>query len=441
MKKFLTNELGIKFGFVLFLFLLLQVPMSMIEDLISERSHRQNEVRNDIARSSSGEQRIMGPFLSVIYRETVSGDDRDYEVNRQAFILPEQFNLTSALESFEKYRGIYTARLYQADTRLTGKFDLSLLKELADRPIVEINLIVAVSDSRGLISINELTLNEQPIDVEPGTGINQLAQGFHKTLDLSQLDVTTPLEFDLSFILQGMGQLQVTPIGKSTQVELSSSWPHPSFIGDYLPIASDITESGFKARWATNNFSSNISQLFELCMSESQCHQLDGRQMGVSLVDPVDHYHKSHRAVNYSLLVITLIFASFFLLELFQARPIHPVQYGFVGLALALFYLLLISLSEHTGFNWAYLFSALASTGLLSIYVGGMLGNSKHGAMFGGCLIILYSLLFGLLQAESYALLMGTLLCFVVLGLVMVLTRNVNWYERSSAKEDDNEPV
>ncbi|MGR5147803.1 cell envelope integrity protein CreD [Photobacterium alginatilyticum] len=441
MKKFLTNELGIKFGFVLFLFLLLQVPMSMIEDLISERSHRQNEVRNDIARSSSGEQRIMGPFLSVIYRETVSGDDRDYEVNRQAFILPEQFNLTSALESFEKYRGIYTARLYQADTRLTGKFDLSLLKELADRPVVEINLIVSVSDSRGLISINELTLNEQPIDVEPGTGIKQLAQGFHKTLDLSQLDITTPLEFDLKFILQGMGQLQITPIGKSTQVELSSSWPHPSFIGDYLPIASDITESGFKASWATNNFSSNISQLFELCMSESQCHQLDGRQMGVSLVDPVDHYLKSHRAVNYSLLVITLIFASFFLLELFQARPIHPVQYGFVGLALALFYLLLISLSEHTGFNWAYLFSALASTGLLSIYVGGMLGNSKHGAMFGGCLMILYSLLFGLLQAESYALLMGTLLCFVVLGLVMVLTRNVNWYERSSAKEDDNEPA
>ena len=441
MKKFLTNELGIKFGFVLFLFLLLQVPMSMIEDLISERSHRQNEVRNDIARSSSGEQRIMGPFLSVIYRETVSGDDRNYEVNRQAFILPEQFNLTSALESFEKYRGIYTARLYQADTRLTGKFDLSLLKELADRPIVEINLIVAVSDSRGLISINELTLNEQPIDVEPGTGIKQLAQGFHKTLVLSQLDVTTPLEFNLSFILQGMGQLQVTPIGKSTQVELSSSWPHPSFIGDYLPITSDITESGFKASWATNNFSSNISQLFELCMSESQCHQLDGRQMGVSLVDPVDHYLKSHRAVNYSLLVITLIFASFFLLELFQARPIHPVQYGFVGLALALFYLLLISLSEHTGFNWAYLFSTLASTGLLSIYVGGMLGNSKHGTMFGGCLIILYSLLFGLLQAESYALLMGTLLCFVVLGLVMVLTRNVNWYERSSAKKDDNEPA
>ncbi len=117
-----------------------------------------------------------------------------------------------------------------------------MLEDLAAHPpIVDINLVVAVSDSRGLISIDDLTLNEQPIAVEPGTGLKQLAQGFHKTLDLRQLDVTNPLNFDLNFILQGMGQLQVTPIGKSTQVELSSSWPHPSFIGDYLPIASDIT--------------------------------------------------------------------------------------------------------------------------------------------------------------------------------------------------------
>lgn len=436
MKKILKNELGMKFGFVLLLFLLLQIPVNMIDGLISERSYRMDEVRNDIARSSSGEQRIMGPFISVLYKETISGDERDYEVTRQTFILPEQFNLSSDLKSFEKYRGIYTARLYQANSQLTGQFDLSELREFASDSIVDVNLVVSVSDSRGLIEIGDLALNKQPISVEPGTGLKQLAQGFHTTLPFNQLDLTKPLPFDFNFILQGMGQLQVTPMGKSTQVELSSAWPHPSFIGDYLPVSSDISEAGFKASWATNNFSSNISQLFSLCMSDvSLCHELDGRQMGVSLIDPVDHYLKSHRAVNYSLLVVTLIFASFFLLELFQARPIHPVQYGFVGLALALFYLLLISLSEHTGFNWAYLVSALASTGLLSVYVAGMLNNTRHGAIFGANLLMLYGLLFGLLQAESYALLMGTLLCFSVLSLVMVLTRNVNWYERRSVVE------
>ncbi|KOO10876.1 hypothetical protein AKJ18_32005, partial [Vibrio xuii] len=214
------------------------------------------------------------------------------------------------------------------------------------------------------------------------------------------------------FLLQGMGQLQVTPIGKTTGVALSSEWPHPSFIGDYLPVSSEISESGFQAQWASNNFSSNIIQLFENCMyNNSHCYELDRRQMGVELIDPVDHYLKSHRAVNYSLLVMTLVFASFFLLELFQARPVHPIQYGFVGLALALFYLLLISLSEHIGFNWAYVVSAVASTGLLATYVGGMLNNSKRVAVFGVSLLSLYAMLFGLLQAESYALLMGTLLC------------------------------
>ncbi|WP_104403177.1 cell envelope integrity protein CreD [Vibrio penaeicida] len=433
MKKFMNNQLGIKFGFVLFLFLLLQIPVSMIDDLISERSYRQQEVQQDIARSSSGEQRIMGPFINIQYTETVTSKDKEFMIERQAFILPDNFNLTSHLESFEKYRGIYKARLYQAQTDLNGEFDLSSLDDLSEFTIDKISMVVGISDSRGLINLGELSLGGQSIEVEPGTGMNQMTQGFHSKLDIDTLDTSKPLTFDLNFLLQGMGNLQITPIGNNTSVKLSSSWPHPSFIGDYLPTSSDIQETGFSAKWATNNFSTNITQLFDKCMSDNtECYELNGRQMGVDLIDPVDHYLKSHRAVNYSLLVITLIFASFFLLELFQARPIHPIQYGFVGLALALFYLLLISLSEHTGFNLAYLVSAIASTALLSVYVGGMLNNRKHGSIFGISLLILYGLLFGLLQAESYALLMGTLLCFVVLSLVMVMTRHVNWYERSA---------
>jgi inner membrane protein len=202
-------------------------------------------------------------------------------------------------------------------------------------------------------------------------------------------------------------------------------------------VSSEVSEDGFNAQWASNNFSTNIAQLFQSCLSSNHaCHELEQRQMGVDLIDPVDHYLKSHRAVNYSLLVITLVFASFFLLELFQARPVHPVQYGFIGLALALFYLLLISMSEHLGFNWAYVVSAVASTGLLCVYVSGMLSNTKHGAIFGACLLTLYGLLFGLLQAESYALVMGTLLCFAILSFTMVITRNIDWYARNKKAEE-----
>ncbi|MBS9812341.1 cell envelope integrity protein CreD [Vibrio alginolyticus] len=437
MKKILNNQLGTKFAFVLFLFVLLQIPLSMVTGLISERSYRQDEVRNDIARSSSGEQRIIGPFIMVNYTETSYRDDKVQIKERRKFLLPSTFDMSANLDSFEKYRGIYRARLYKAQVALKGTFDADDLAALHGLDIDNMSLVVGIEDSRGLIRLDDMTMASANIEVAPGTGLDQLPQGFHTTLTLADLNAEQPLAFDLNFLLQGMGQLQVTPIGSQTTVELSSKWAHPSFIGDYLPVSSEVSEDGFNAQWASNNFSTNIAQLFQSCLSSNHaCHELEQRQMGVDLIDPVDHYLKSHRAVNYSLLVITLVFASFFLLELFQARPVHPVQYGFIGLALALFYLLLISMSEHLGFNWAYVVSAVASTGLLSVYVSGMLSNTKHGVIFGACLLTLYGLLFGLLQAESYALVMGTLLCFAILSFTMVITRNIDWYARNKKAEE-----
>ncbi|MFH4786545.1 cell envelope integrity protein CreD [Vibrio alginolyticus] len=437
MKKILNNQLGTKFAFVLFLFVLLQIPLSMVTGLISERSYRQDEVRNDIARSSSGEQRIIGPFIMVNYTETSYRDDKVQIKERRKFLLPSTFDMSANLDSFEKYRGIYRARLYKAQVALKGTFDADELAALQGLDIDNMSLVVGIEDSRGLIRLDDMTIASSDIEVAPGTGLDQLPQGFHSVLTPADLNAKQPLAFDLNFLLQGMGQLQVTPIGSQTTVELSSAWAHPSFIGDYLPVSSEVSEDGFNAQWASNNFSTNIAQLFQSCLSSNHaCHELEQRQMGVDLIDPVDHYLKSHRAVNYSLLVITLVFASFFLLELFQARPVHPVQYGFIGLALALFYLLLISMSEHLGFNWAYVVSAVASTGLLSVYVSGMLSNTKHGAIFGVCLLTLYGLLFGLLQAESYALVMGTLLCFATLSFTMVITRNIDWYARNKKAEE-----
>ncbi|WP_432453963.1 cell envelope integrity protein CreD [Agarivorans sp. QJM3NY_29] len=433
MKQILNHQLGMKFGFVLFLLILLQIPVSMLSGLISERSVNQEQVINDIARSSSSEQHIIGPFIMVNYTVPDLRNGITYRLANRKFILPKTFDMSAQLDSFEKYRGIYRARLYKAQTTLRGTFELAALDALRQYEITQISMVVGVRDSRGLIRLDEMALAGKTFEVFPGTGLSQFPQGFHSNLELQQIDLTKPLAFDLNFLLQGTGTLQVAPIGDRSTVELSSAWPHPSFIGDYLPVSSSISESGFKAQWSSNNFSTNIAQWFESCLSSvDSCADLEQRQMGVSLIDPVDHYLKSHRAVNYSLLVMTLVFVSFFLLELFQARPIHPVQYGFVGLALALFYLLLISMSEHMGFNWAYTLSAVASTSLLSIYVGGILNSTKHGMVFGMSLLILYGILFGLLQAENYALLMGTLLCFVVLSFVMLLTRKVDWYQRSN---------
>lgn len=442
MKKILDNPLGVKFALVLGLFILLQIPISMISGLISERSHRQDEVRSNIARSNAGEQRIIGPFIVVDYTQTRHIDGKAYPTERSAFVLPDAFELTADLDTFDKYRGIYQAHMYRAQTQIKGQFDLRQLEPLKQFDIDAVTLVVGIKDSRGLVRLDEMRLANTPIALTPGTRLNAIPQGFHSQLDINELDTKKPLSFDLNFLLMGMGKLQVTPIGNTTTVELASSWPHPSFVGDYLPVSSTISEHGFEAQWSSNNFSTNIAQLFQNCLSNNDnCDKLEQRQMGVSLVDPVDHYLKSHRAVNYSILVITLVFASFFLLELFQARPIHPIQYGFVGLALALFYSLLISLSEHIGFNWAYGVSVMVSTVLLSLYVGGMLSNRNHGTLFGAGLLTLYGMLFGLLQAENYALLMGTLLCLAVLGFVMMITRHVDWYSHTAKTTQETNAV
>ncbi len=432
MNKLIHNPLTIKFALVLGLLILLQIPVSMISELIDERSLRQEEVIKDIARSSSEQQRIIGPFITVNYTKNVYQNGRMVKNEYCYFILPTLLDASAKLESFAKYRGIYHARLYQAQTGLSGSFDLSEIEKLHPFDISHVRLVVGIQDSRGLIKFDAMTMAGNDIDLEPGTGITAIPQGFHSNIDLSQLDTSEPLQFDLNFVLQGMGQLQVTPVGNQTQIELSSAWPHPSFIGNHLPISSNITDSGFTAQWSSNQFSNNIMQVFQSCLlHNNSCQELQKTEMGVALIEPVDHYLKSYRAINYSLLVITLVFASFLLLELFQARPVHPVQYSLVGLALALFYLLLISMSEHLGFNWAYAVSAAASTSLLSLYVGGMLDNNKHGALFGFSLLVLYAILFGLLLSENYALLMGSILCFTILSLVMLLTRKVNWYNQS----------
>ncbi len=437
MKKYLTNQLGLKFAIIAFLFLLLQIPMVMISSLISDRENRQESVIREIASSSSDEQLISGPFIKVDYKVPVKWEDKIMMEDRHIFILPDSFNLNAHLDSFEKYRGIYKAHLYNAQTKINGQFNLSAINSLTEKYTVEnATFIVAISDSRGLLRLNEVSLNGEKASVEPGTLLSSgtLSQGFHHQLDINKLNPHQPLAFNIDLLLQGTGKLKITPIGKQTDIQLTSTWAHPSFVGDYLPISSTISEQGFEAKWASNYLSTNINQLFEQCINtsnRSNCREFNKRQMGVSLIEPVDHYLKSHRSINYSMLVVTLIFASFFLLEIFQARPIHPIQYGFVGLALAVFYLLLISMSEHIGFNLSYLLSALASTGVLATYVAGML-NKKQGILFGTGLIILYLLLFGLLQAESYALLMGALLCFAMLSFIMILTRKINWYEKSA---------
>ncbi|MFY8274579.1 cell envelope integrity protein CreD [Pseudoalteromonas sp. SSDWG2] len=426
----MRQKLGNKLLIIAGLTLVLLVPIMLIKGLIFERSARLSEVQQEIARSSSGEQTVIGPFLyveSLVQKNNDQG--QSYTIVNKQVILPDELTWQADLTTFEKYRGIYKANLYRSQNSINATFSTKMLQTYADMNVTKVNLVMAVEDIRGIGVGSEVKLAGEQRSFLPGTQLKQLAGGVHVPLEMSALLELETLTTQVTLNLQGMTRFAIAPIGEETHFSMNADWPHPSFVGDYLPIATDIKNNGFTANWQTSFFATNMQDMFANCMSSKGiCNDLRERNLGVNLVDGVDHYLKSHRATNYATLVLFLVFSSFFLLEILRKEAIHPVQYGFVGLAIAVFYLLLVSLSEHFGFNLAYGVSALASGLLLSIYVAGMLRSSKQGGLFFIGISLLYGVLFSLLSAEDYALLMGAILVFAVLSLIMMLTRKFNWY-------------
>ncbi|EJM19068.1 Inner membrane protein involved in colicin E2 resistance [Pseudomonas sp. GM18] len=438
----MNRSLTLKLGAIALLILLLLIPLLMINGVIQERQQLRDGVLEDIARSSSYSQQLSGPLMVVPYRKTVRTWKTNEKTNQRyqdvgeergrLYFLPERFELDGQVQTELRARGIYEARLFHADNRISGHFSvpvqLGIKEDFADYRFDQPFLAVGISDIRGIENALKLELNGQKLDFVPGSQVGWLGEGVHVTLPVLDTQQATELAFGFDLRLQGTGQLQILPVGKTSKVSLAANWPHPSFIGNYLPAQREITDQGFTANWQTSFFSTNLQEALNSCVSGGQCEAFNGRSFGVSFIDPVDQYLKSDRAIKYALLFIVLTFAGFFLFEVLKSLAVHPVQYALVGVALAFFYLLLLSLSEHIGFALAYLLSASGCVALIGFYVCHVLRSVRHGLSFSAGLAALYGLLYGLLSAEDYALLMGSLLLFGLLGVFMVLTRKLDWY-------------
>jgi len=438
----MNRPLFYKLGAIALLTLLLLIPLSMIGGLIGERQQYQREVLQDIARSSSYSQQIVGPILVLPYVKTIrewkthEQTGKRYEEEREQkgrlYFLPERFAFDAELSTERRARGIYEALLYHSDSRVSGLFRLPARLGLGDdldqyrfeAPF----LSVGISDVRGIRNDLRLHLNGRALEFAPGSGTAILGSGVHAVLPALDREGGQALEFAFDLKLQGTEHLRLVPVGRDSRVMLSADWPHPSFVGEYLPSRREVTDRGFTAEWQTSFFATNLEEALQRCVQGGECQSLLGRSFGVSFLDPVDQYLKTDRAIKYALLFLALTFAAFFLFEVLKRLAVHPVQYALVGLALALFYLLLLSLSEHIAFARAYGLSAAACVGLIGFYVSFVLRSWRRGLGFAALLAALYGLLYGLLSAEDYALLMGSLLVFGVLGGFMVLTRNLDWY-------------
>lgn len=424
--------------------ILLLIALVSISGITRQRQQRQCEVKRKIASSYAGQQRIVGPIITLEYREFWNRRTYDSEENRwyekeicalrTTQFYPQDLSYTGDLQVQERYRGIFKAHVFQNNGSITGTVripeETSLHTENDSRiEIVSARASLCISDPRGISQLPEFQWNQNPAQIIQGSALSSHREGIHALIpaDRSMLGKTVPFSFNLH--LHGMEQFQLVPLGADNQIQLHSAWPHPSFTGDFLATTRSVSDSGFTAEWNVNGLACSAQQdLNAGSFNQLQC-------LGVQLIDPVNPYPMTDRALKYGFLFIFLTFASFFLFELIRQLQIHPIQYGFVGLAQALFFLLLLSLSEHLRFGPSYLLASAATIAVISTYLCSVLKGFKRGALFGGMLSFLYAALYGLLQSEDHALVAGSLLLFGLLALVMTLTRNVDWYALSKKSE------
>lgn len=429
-KSLITHKLTILLG----LFLLLQLPLHSVLSLNHERQAYRAEALEQIRASSSGSQRLTGPVLVIPYEETSShyveeeGKYKEFTTSKQQLLLPETLAVEGDLQVEPRKLGIYQSQLFHSQLHLKGHFNLAALDELKKDTILlgKPYLAVVIADARGILQVPALQWGKQHLAFEPGARFGNASQGMHAPLDLEVLMANPSVDFQFELALQGSDHFELVPVGASSSLSLTSNWPHPSFIGQFLPRQHKIGDQGFDAQWESSWFANNMQERFNDGLEEG----INGLPaFTVSLIEPVDHYQQNERAIKYAELFIGLTFLSFFLFELLKQLRLHPIQYALVSMAQIVFYLVLLAFSEQIGFALAYLAASIACVGLLAFYASHLLGGLKRGFGFACLLALLYAILYGLMQAEDIALLLGSVLLFVVLALVMIVTRKVDWYQ------------
>jgi inner membrane protein len=420
-------------GFMIFIIvLILQIPAFYVRELVEERENRQKEAIAEVSGKWAGKQTVTGPAIVIPYLETSANPNFKPEKHYATF-LPNNLKVQAAVEPQEKYRGIYRVMLYTATVELSGSFNevalskLNIPKEniLWDEAYVKIH----VTDVKGLNDEMVVNWNDQSLTLAP----NELGEGLAAPLHLKSDSDLHETKFSAVINLNGSDQLLFTPIGKSTTVTLNSKWPHPSFTGEVLPQETDINENGFTANWKSLSHKRNFPQQWKdndykiETNSSGTTTNIMSTAFGANLFIPVNSYQKTMRSIKYAALCILLTFAAFFLIETNNKKSIHPFQYGLIGLALIIFYSLLLSLSEYIGFNPAYLISALCTIVLITWFVKGLLQSTKFSALLSAILVLMYTYVFTILQLQDYALLLGSIGLFITLAIIMQFSKKFQW--------------
>jgi inner membrane protein len=417
------GKLFIKAVVIFVMAFFLWIPTLLIREMIHERENRQKEAIQEVGSKWAGKQTITGPILAIPYSGTSNGisDQKKY-----AWFLADQLDISSSVAPQKRHRGIYDVVVYQGDISIAAKFNEIKLRELNISPAnflwSEAKLILQMSDlTHGINEEIYIKWKDSSILCQPWSeSTPNIGDALYAAVPLNPADALTQNVFTVNFSMHGSQQLMFSPAARETKIQMKGSWPDPSFTGLKLPDEPNPTDTGINVKWKYLNRTTPM-------VWNDQFINLQPSAMGADLIIPVDGYDKTERSVKYSLLCIILTFAAFFLIETIYKRNLHLIQYGLAGLALVLFYTLLLSFSEYVGFNLAYLIAGGATIGLVTWFVGSIMKSSKLALFIGFVLLVVYGYIFTIIQLQDYALLMGSIGLFIALAIIMYFSRRLQW--------------
>jgi len=419
--------------------LLLFIPLFLIQGLIESRVSYRSEAVASVVQSFADTQSIAGPAIVIPYvvswqeqEELRHGGHKTVERSKKRFLVffPAELNIQSELPTATRSRGIFNVETYRFEGLLRGRFqfvmpNITLQKGETLTQVFAPELVLKVRDLRGLVGRPVVNFNGETLAWEKNTEASSaFFPALYGPLPALEPGQSLKAEFKINLALNGTHSISIAPIADDNNVDMKSPWPHPDFRGGFLPTTREVTHNGFHATWKVSSLSSHAQSNFE----SNEAWVWEEQGLVVKLVNPVDPYTLATRASKYGFLFITLSFTAFFFIEILKKLRVHPMQYLLVGMTMALFFLLLLSLSEHMPFGISYAIALAASLGLLAFYLCFVLKSVRLGLGVAALLTFLFSCLYGLLLSEDYALLLGSALLFVCLAVAMVLSRKLDWY-------------
>jgi inner membrane protein len=448
--KELKNRLGgsvlLKLALIGFLTLILLIPSVLIQELITEREGRQEEVNLEISEKWSGSQLVQGPVLVLPYKTISKAINQESdkissrELVTNIYILPETLTIDSKAEPETLHRGIFDAVVYKTQIKVNGNFSTLEIKKSGINPEMilwdKAKVVIGLSDLKGLDNKPILKVGDVDYEAEPDfTGLKLFSNNLIVLPDLANTK-NSNLTFSFDLNIRGSNQLSFLHIGKNTTVNVKGTWKNPSFIGRYLPEQRHISDSTFSASWKMPYFNRPFPQQWieensnMIAKDSTSVNSIKAQDIlgafGVKFLMPIDQYQKTYRTAKYAILIILLTFISLLFTELLSKKKVHLLQYVLIGAAMIIFYALLLSLSEQMGFNLAYLIASFATVGLIGLFIQSLLKSRKTALLFAGILGVLYSFIFIIIQLQDMALLVGSIGLFLIIAALMYLSQKVS---------------